>query len=91
MGRYDNTKRNQYNSTPRKVFDAYIDKMALRRDRDRADHMADLGAILKQLKQLEIQLQEIREEMELTDALLAEVKDQAEDGCPCGGTGTEEL
>ncbi len=53
MGRYDNTKRNQYNSTPRKVFDTYIDRMAVKRQRDRDDHRADMAALIKRLNNLE--------------------------------------
>ncbi len=59
MGRYDNAKRNQYNSTPRKVFDAYIDKMALRRDRDREDYRADLQFLTNQIKRQQLQIDEI--------------------------------
>ncbi len=46
MGRYDNTKRNQYNSTPRKVFDSYIDRMAVKLQRQRDDHRADMKALV---------------------------------------------
>ncbi len=53
MSRYDNTKRNQYNSTPRKVFDTYIDRMAIKRERDREDHRADMQALIKRLSNLE--------------------------------------
>ncbi len=56
MGRYDNTARNQYNSTPRKVFDAYIDRMAVKRARDKEDHRADVQALLKRISNLENQL-----------------------------------
>ncbi len=56
MGRYDNTRRDQYNSTPRKVFDSYIDRMAVKRARDKEDHRADLQAIFQRLVNLESQL-----------------------------------
>ncbi len=56
MSRYDNTKRNQYNSTPRKVFDAYIDRMATKRARDKEDHRNDMQTIVQQLKALQNQL-----------------------------------
>ena len=64
MGRYDNTKRDQYNSTPRKVFDAYIDRMAIKRQRDREDHRADIQALIKRLNNLEKQLTFLRSELE---------------------------
>ncbi len=52
MGRYDNTKRNQYNSTPRKVFDTYIDRMAVKRARDKEDLRADMLLIFSKLELL---------------------------------------
>ncbi len=61
MSRYDNTKRNQYNSTPRKVFEAYIDRMAVKRARDKEDHRADVQALIKRLLNLEEQLTLISE------------------------------
>ncbi len=62
MSRYDNTKRNQYNSTPRKVFDAYIDKMAIRRKRDMEDHRADMKALIHRLNNMELAYQELAEQ-----------------------------
>ncbi len=59
MSRYDNTKRNQYNSTPRKVFDAYIDRMAVKRTRDLDNHRADMASLLHKMAQLENQLLEL--------------------------------
>lgn len=64
MSRYDNTKRNQYNSTPRKVFDAYIDKMALKRSRDKEDHRADLHALFQRLRNLEDQLTQLTDHVQ---------------------------
>ncbi len=64
MGRYDNTKRNQYNSTPRKVFDAYIDKMAVKRSRDNEDHRADLHALLQRIRNLENQLTQLHDHVQ---------------------------
>ncbi len=63
-GRYDNTKRNQYNSTPRKVFDAYIDRMATRRDRDRIDHAMDIAALLKRIENIEYMHRELKEHVQ---------------------------
>ncbi len=61
MGRYDNTKRNQYNSTPRKVFDTYIDRMAVKRARDKEDLRADMLLIFSKLELLTQRLHLIEE------------------------------
>ncbi len=53
MARYDNTKRNQYNSTPRKVFDAALDRLTQRRLRDKEEHRNDIAALLARLETLE--------------------------------------
>ncbi len=60
-GRYDNTKRNQYNSTPRKVFDSYIDRMAIKRARDNENHRADILNLVRQIKSLEDRLTQLTE------------------------------
>ncbi len=52
---------NKYNSTPRKVFDKYIDRMAVRRKRDLDDHRADLKAIFHRIINLEQALQDLAE------------------------------
>ncbi len=80
MSRYDNTKRNQYNSTPRKVFDAYIDKMALRRDRDKEDHRADLHALLQRIRNLENQLTQLHEHVQSHCHVLNDEDQLDEDG-----------
>ncbi len=64
MSRYDNTKRNQYNSTPRKVFDAYIDRMAVKRTRDKQDHRADMQALIKKINELEQALELISQHVQ---------------------------
>ncbi len=46
---------NRYSNTPRKVFDAHVDRMELKRLRDKEDHRADLKAIFQRLKNLENQ------------------------------------
>ncbi len=46
----------QYNSTPRKVFDKYIDRMAVKRQRDREDHRNDMQTIVQRMNRLETQL-----------------------------------
>ncbi len=59
-----NDYANKYNSTPRKVFEKYIDRMALRRDRDREDHRADMQALIKRLLNLENQLELLTEHVQ---------------------------
>ncbi len=53
MARYDNTRRNQYNSTPRKVFDKAMDRQDLRLSRHKEDHRADVNALLQKIIELE--------------------------------------
>ncbi len=48
----------RYANTPRKIFDKYVDTIALRRQRDRQDHRADMQALIKRLNNLEQQLTE---------------------------------
>ncbi len=48
-----NERRNQYNSTPRKVFDKALDRVEVRRQRDREDHRIDIAALLARLRTLE--------------------------------------
>ncbi len=43
----------RYRNTPRKVFDKHVDRMELKRLRDREDHRNDLKAILARLAALE--------------------------------------
>ncbi len=75
MSRYDNTKRNQYNSTPRKVFDTYCDKMAVKRTRDRSDHRADMGALLQKLDLMQQQLDQLQAVNQLVDSDLVQLPD----------------
>ncbi len=76
---------NRYNSTPRKVFDKHVDRIELRRQRDRQDHRADMQALIKRLLNLENQLEQLTEQQ--ADLLL-----EFAQGCPCGArAGTEEL
>ncbi len=51
-----NARANRYDHTPRKVFDKAIDRLELKRVRDREDHRADLQAIFSRMKNLETQL-----------------------------------
>ncbi len=90
MARYDNTKRNQYNSTPRKVFDAYIDKMALRRSQDKEDHRADLHALLQRIRNLEDQLSQLHEHVQSHCHVLND-EDQLEGDTPLRKGGNEGL
>ncbi len=46
---------NRYRNTPRNVFDKHVDRMELKRLRDREDHRNDLKAIFSRLKNLENQ------------------------------------
>ncbi len=73
MGRYDNTKRNQYNSTPRKVFDSYIDRMALKRARDKEDHRNDMKNLFLKLQELDAQLSVVSEILQHHQVVLAEL------------------
>lgn len=45
----------RYLNTPRKIFEKHVDRMELRRQRDRADHRADLQALIKRVLNLEAQ------------------------------------
>ncbi len=40
----------------RKVFDKHVDRMELKRKRDREDHRADVAALLRRIQNLEDQL-----------------------------------
>ncbi len=55
---------NRYNSTPRKVFDKHVDRMEVKRQRDREDHRADMQALIKRLLNLENQLELLTEHVE---------------------------
>lgn len=48
----------------RKVFDKHVDRMELKRLRDREDHRADLKAIFQRQKNLETQLTLLITELE---------------------------
>ncbi len=80
MGRYDNTKRNQYNSTPRKVFDAYIDRMGIKRRRDKEDHRADIHALLLRITNLETMLTQLSVQYEVMEAHMAQHCEQLDAG-----------
>ncbi len=59
---YWNTKNSnldKYMNTPRKVFDKTVDKIESKRKRDKEDHRADIGALLKRLVQIEKYLKAI--------------------------------
>ncbi len=90
-GRYDNTKRNQYNSTPRKVFDTYIDRMAVKRTRDREDHRADMQALIMRLKNLENQLELLAEHVQQHCHVLNEEGEDDLEARAAQGRGSEEL
>ncbi len=44
------------NRLTRKVFDKHVDRMELKRLRDREDHRADMKALLRRMENLESQL-----------------------------------
>ncbi len=53
MADYRGPAVNKYNSTPRKVFDKAIDRLELKRQRDREDNINDLQKMIQQIKQLQ--------------------------------------
>ncbi len=59
----------------RKVFDAHVDRVEAKRQRDRDDHRADMKALLKRIENLELQLHEQDSELEEL-AMLAEATDR---------------
>ncbi len=63
MGRY--TESNKYSATPRSIFDKHVDRMEIKRQRDREDHRADMQALIKRLNNLETQLMDLAEELNL--------------------------
>ncbi len=67
MGRY--TESNKYNATPRKVFDKHVDRMEIKRQRDKEDHRADIKALLRRIQNLENQLSLLNEHVESHCAL----------------------
>ncbi len=52
---------NRYSSTPRKIFDKHVDRIAAHRQRDRQDHRADMQALIQRLNNLEDQLTHLAE------------------------------
>ncbi len=84
MAQKKNPEFNQYRYTPRKVFDTYIDRMATKRQRDRADHRSDLALVFQQIRSLEDQLAHLVEHVQThCGRLLGEDTD--------GKDGSEEL
>ncbi len=62
MGRYQ--EANKYNSTPRKVFDKYVDRMDLKLLRAKEDHRSDIGTLIRKLKELDNKLFLLQEQIE---------------------------
>ncbi len=54
----------RYNSTPRKVFDKHVDRIEVRRQRDRQDHRADMKALIQRMVNLEEQLTYLTEHVQ---------------------------
>ncbi len=75
----DNTRRNQYNSTPRKVFDKAIDRMELKRQRDKEDARSDLQVLTNQLKRMQLQLEELEDHVKSHCHVLNDVDDPVGD------------
>ncbi len=47
----------------RKVFDAHVDRVEAKRQRDRDDHRADMQALLSRIENLETQLMELADDL----------------------------
>ncbi len=54
----------RFNSVPRKIFDKHVDRMEVKRLRDREDHRADLQAIFQRLITVENHLSKLTLEVE---------------------------
>ncbi len=80
---------NKYNSTPRKVFDKFIDKMAIRRTRDLEDHRADMQALIKRLLNLEDQLTELSDHVAQHCSRMSKDDDASIAGSKDGNEGLE--
>ena len=59
-----NERRNQYNSTPRKVFDKAMDRQDRRLKRVQEDYRNDVQAIFQRTRNLEAQLVRVLLELE---------------------------
>ena len=57
--KHTNASADRYHNTPRKVFDKHVDRMEAKRQRDRADHRADMKALIHRLINLEQALQDL--------------------------------
>ncbi len=80
------SEQNRYNSTPRKVFDKHVDRMEIRRQRDKEDHRNDLKAIIQTMKLHQIQLDLLAEGQVVLGKLLLPRDREAYEN-----SGTEEL
>ena len=56
-----NPRADRYSHTPRKVFNAYVDRMALKRSRDREDNRNDLHLMMTMIKHLQEELLELKD------------------------------
>ncbi len=54
-----NSTLDKYLNTPRKIFDKHVDRMELRRSRDREDHRADMKTLITRLVLVEKYLAKI--------------------------------
>ncbi len=55
-----NERSDRYRHTPRKVFDAYSDRMEIKRQRDKEDARANLQFLKNQIKRIQLQLDELQ-------------------------------
>ncbi len=51
----------KFTHVPRKVFDKYVDRMALKRSRDRSDNRNDLQILMNLIKHLQEDLLELQD------------------------------
>ncbi len=55
------SRADRYANTPRRIFDKHVDRMELKRQRDREDHRNDVQAVLQRIRNLETQLTKLEE------------------------------
>ncbi len=80
-----NPRADRYLHTPRKVFDSYVDRMALKRSRDREDNRNDLHRMMGMIKHLQEEL------LELKDHVASHCKTLRDPDDPVVEHGNEEL
>ena len=87
-----NDRANRYDHTPRKVFDKAMDRMDLKRQRDREDSRSDLRAVLARIVSIEDKLIQVLEQLgELEQHVAQHCNAMALDDDPGHMDPTEEL